>query len=154
MAQPSESIFCFDRFSVRSDRMVCDLRVTDARFAALDEPAIVRSGLAALLEQRFPALRAHACVNDYGPVFGACMAHASMPHLLEHLVIALQAEAEAAQVQAGILQTARPFLFVGKTSWTDRAALAARVEVNYRDDITAFRAFRDAARLVDSIVLE
>ncbi len=191
-----ESVFIFDHFHVRADRMICDLRIADARFASLDAPGVAgtdlprkltrrfpdlpshacvndfgptfgscmaKASMPHLLEhlgvagtdlprkltRRFPDLPSHACVNDFGPTFGSCMAKASMPHLLEHLVIALQAEAEAADPSV-----AAPLCFVGKTRWTDFARLTARVEVNYRDDITAFRAFRDAALFVDSIVLE
>ncbi len=144
-----ESVFIFDHFHVRADRMICDLRIADARFASLDAPGVAGTDLPRKLTRRFPDLPSHACVNDFGPTFGSCMAKASMPHLLEHLVIALQAEAEAADPSV-----AAPLCFVGKTRWTDFARLAARVEVNYRDDITAFRAFRDAALFVDSIVLE
>lgn len=143
------SIFIFDHFHVRPDRMVCDLRMAEARFAALDAPGIIAADLADRLVERFPSLPDHACVNDSGPTFGSCMAHASMPHLLEHVVIALQAEAEAADSSV-----VYPLVFVGTTRWTDRAALAARIEVNYRDDVTAFCAFRDAAAIIDSIVLE
>lgn len=51
--------------------------------------------LAARLCKRFPTLPSHACVNDVGETFGCVMKGTSLPHVLEHLVIDLQARAHA-----------------------------------------------------------
>lgn len=51
--------------------------------------------LAAQLRERFPTLPSHACVNDVGETFGCVMGATSLPHVLEHLVIDLQARAHA-----------------------------------------------------------
>lgn len=51
--------------------------------------------LAAQLRERFPTLPSHACVNDIGETFGCVMGATSLPHVLEHLVIDLQARAHA-----------------------------------------------------------
>lgn len=147
------SVIIFDGFTVRADRIVCDMRLSDARFAYTDSPAMLRAGFIEAVCRRFPQIGMHACVNDHGSCFGDCMGRTSLPHVIEHMVIALQAEAEMREAAARPMAV-KPMTYVGKTSWTDKSRLTARIEVNYRDDITAFRAFRDAGLLVDSIVLK
>lgn len=58
-------------------------------------PRVSTPQLAARLCERFPTLPSHACVNDVGETFGCVMGETSLPHVLEHLVIDLQARAHA-----------------------------------------------------------
>lgn len=99
--------------------------------------------LAAALVRTFPDLPNHACVNPVGDFFGAVIADTSLPHVLEHLVIDLQTRECAA--------TDPDRVFTGVTRWTDRAQGQAVVEVSYRDDLVAIRAFRDAAVYLNSL---
>ena len=120
---------------VERDRVVAMVRVEDAAYA-MTTPQIARAAT-----QARPDLPQHACVNGVGPVFGAVMANTPLPHLLEHVVVDLQAAACPDPDR----------VFTGVTRWTDRRAGKARVEVSYADDIVALRAFRDAVLLVNSL---
>ena len=145
-----------ERFTVRADRVVCDV--------ALAPGATRRTTpeLAARVRAAHPHVPRHACVNDEGDTFAAVMDHTSLPHLLEHLVIDFQTRAAvrrgdgaeagsaAAYADAG---SALDAVFVGTTEWTDEAAGRARIEVSFLDDLVALRAFRDAiAFLGDAMV--
>ncbi|MGI6590086.1 MAG: cyanophycin synthetase family protein [Eggerthellaceae bacterium] len=99
--------------------------------------------MAAALVQAFPDLPRHACVNPKGDFFGDVIAGTSLPHVLEHLVIDLQTQEHAA--------IDPDYVFTGVTRWADKAQGVATVEVSYRDDLVALRAFRDAAVYLNSL---
>lgn len=103
--------------------------------------------ISAVLEY-YPTLLHHACVNDEGDTFAAVADHTSLPHLLEHLVIAMQVEAEAKSTNV----SSSPTTFVGTTEWTDLRTNRARVEVNYRDDLVALRSFSESSALINRLL--
>lgn len=103
-------------------------------------PRDVSPALLAAALERFPSLPFHACVNDAGPTFSAVMASTSVPHLLEHLVIDVQARDAA---------TPADLILAGTTEWLDKEGGLARVEVNFADDLAAFRALREALAFVN-----
>ena len=122
-------------YTVKADRVVCDLVISEARFR------YTTPKLAAFAEGQYPDLPHHACVNEAGPSFKAVME--STAHLLEHLVISLQARsANDPAIE-----------FVGTTEWVDEAAGEARVEVSFHDDLEALRAFNEATRFLNIAVL-
>ena len=123
--------------TVRTGRLVCDVVVSDARFR-YSTPR-----LAAFISRSHPDLPHHACVNDEGPVFGAVIERTSTPHVLEHLVISEQTSAA--------VDATGPFM--GTTEWIDEAAGEARVQVSFRDDLEALRAFNKAVKLLNEAVL-
>ena len=123
--------------TVRTGRIVCDVVVADERFRR------TTPRLAAFAEGQYPDLPHHACVNDAGHAFGDVMEDTSVPHLLEHLVIS-----EQVRSQAGGAAT-----FIGTTEWTDEAAGEARVEVGFKDDLVALRAFNGAVQFLNMAVL-
>lgn len=123
--------------TVRTGRLVCDIEVSDERFRN------TTPRLAAFVEQAYPDLPHHACVNDAGSTFGAVIEHTSTPHLLEHLVISEQTRAA--------VDVADPF--IGTTEWIDQEAGQARVETSFRDDLEALRAFNEAAKFLNVAVL-
>lgn len=132
-----------ERLTVRSDRVACDVAV------APGAPRCSTPQLAARIRAAFPDVPGHACVNDEGETFAAVMERTSLPHVLEHLVISLQARADAAVSPAASDGT----VFVGTTEWTDEFAGRARVEVSFADDLVALRAFRDATRFLNVAVV-
>lgn len=139
-----------EKLTVKSSRIVCDVRVDAPGVSgstgaprAQTSPQLIRGLLG-----RFPTLLSHACVNDEGETFAAVADHTSLPHLLEHLVIAMQVEAEIA---LGV-PTVSSHTYVGTTEWVDRACAKARVEVNYRDDLVALRSFSEAVALINSLL--
>lgn len=161
-AFPSEGESCspapaivVKRIVVKRDRLVCDVRV------APGAPQTVTPRLARAVRQQFPQLEGHACVNEAGETFGAVLDRASLPHLLEHLAIQLQAEAwEDATCAAppaasdssyagGRTEAQRPGTFVGVTEWTDRQQGTARIQLSFRDDVIALKALRDATAFVN-----
>ena len=129
------------RIVVKRDRLVCDVRVTPG-FSQEVTPR-----LAAAVRTRFPQIEGHACVNEVGDTFGAVMDRASLPHLLEHLVIQLQAEAWERASPSNPL--ASPGAFVGVTEWVDREEGIARIQLGYRDDMVALAGLRDAVAFVN-----
>ena len=135
-----------ERLTVRADRVCCDVRL------ALGAPRMTTPAIAHRLLAQLPTLADHTCVNELGEPFSRQMDHTSLPHMLEHIVIDLQAraadDADDSEQSAGAAA-----LFVGTTMWTDEAAGAARVEVSFTDDLVALRAFRDAARILNAAVL-
>lgn len=128
------------RIRVRGTRIEANVLVAPAfRYTT---PALARR-----VCERFPRLPHHTCVNDEGLTFGAVIDHTPLPHLLEHLVIDLQASSEKCDTLNEC------FTYVGTTQWLDEEAGLARVEVNYVDDLAALRAFRDALRAINEAVV-
>ncbi|MGI6534967.1 MAG: cyanophycin synthetase family protein [Eggerthellaceae bacterium] len=125
-----------ERLEVRRDRIVATVRVDPAH--PNSTPRLARA-----LTSVLPDLPRHACVNPEGDYFAAVMDHTSLPHVLEHVVIDLQTSAFAAADPDRV--------FTGVTRWTDAARGTATVEVSYHDDVTAIRAFRDAASLLNRL---
>ncbi len=125
-----------ERLEVRRDRIVATVRVDPAKPNSTPR-------LAHALTSVLPDLPRHACVNSEGDYFASVMDHTSLPHVLEHVVIDLQTSAFAT--------TDPDRVFTGVTRWTDSSHGRATVEVSYHDDVTAIRAFRDAARLLNSL---
>lgn len=135
-AQPPVPRLAIETLQVRRDRIVATVRVDPAH--PNSTPRLARALTAAL-----PDLPRHACVNPEGDYFAAVMDHTALPHVLEHVVIDLQTSAFAV--------TDPDRVFTGVTRWTDFAHGRASVEVSYHDDVTAIRAFRDAAALINSL---
>ncbi len=123
--------------TVRTGRILFDIEVPD--------PAHRYSSpkLAAFVTTQYPNLLAHACVNGTGDVFGAVVETTSVPHILEHLAIDVQTR-DAREADA---------TFVGTTEWLDEEQGIARIEMSFRDDLHALRAFAEATRFLNTAVL-
>ena len=139
MLNKPEHVFDFVNFTVKPDRVCVTVRVTEERWA-YTTPEMARR-----LQARVPHILDHACLNDVGPTFGAVAQNTSMPHVLEHAVIALQAQQEPSHAYGTT--------YVGKTYWVDREKRMACVEVNYIDDFVVLSAFKEAAAILDAIVI-
>ena len=130
-----------ERMTVRADRIVCEAELSP------QAPRTTTPALAARIRAAFPGIEGHACINGEGDIFGAVIDHTSLPHVLEHLVVHLQASAAAAE---------RPgtddAVFVGTTEFTDAARRRARIEVSFADDLVALSAFRQAAAFLNDAV--
>ncbi len=149
---PGESVVHIDRFTVRADRVVCELTL------APQTPHYVTPELMAQVRAAFPDIAQHCCVNERGDTFGAVMNHTSVPHVLEHLVISLQvrttANSQGAVVGAQDAVGANSdTVFVGTTEWVNEAQGRARIEVSFTDDLVALRAFRDAIQFLSGILI-
>ncbi|MDD5806251.1 MAG: hypothetical protein PUD02_02800 [Eggerthellales bacterium] len=125
---------------VARDRVIVEVQITNPQCA------FTTKHLVDLVEQNYPYLRRHACVNDVGSDFGAVANHTSLLHLLEHMVI-------EGQVRASRLRDAGR-VFVGKSYWTDRACLVGRVEVNYLSDLVALGAIKDAVDFLNGLFVQ
>ena len=123
--------------TVRTGRLVCDVQIADARFR------YTTPRLSAFASGQYPDLPHHACVNEVGNRFGYVMERTSVAHLLEHLVISEQVRDEKSGSAT----------FAGTTEWTDEGAGLARVEVGFKDDLVALRAFKEATRFLNMAVL-
>lgn len=120
-----------ERVVVRDGRLVCYVELDKAC------PRLTTPELAERVCARFPDLPRHACVNGKGDTFGAVIGHTPLPHLLEHLIVDLQTQADPAS------------LFVGTTEWVREAAGRARIEVSFTDDLVALRALSEATRFLN-----
>lgn len=124
--------------TVRTGRIACDI--------VIENPAYRETSpkLAAFVTNQYPDLPLHACVNDSGMAFGSVIEKTSVPHMLEHLVI---------DIQTHDTNTPLSSTFVGTTEWTDYEAGAACVEVSFRDDLQALRAFNKAVEFLNTAVI-
>lgn len=129
--------------TVKADRIVCIVRV---------EPPFPRSTDEALMDrvlEQYPDLPRHACVNDRGVTFSACMDSTSTPHLLEHMVIDRQLE-ELARASDRLEPSA--VNVTGATHWVNGEKGTARIEVGYCDDLVALRCFSECVDYLNSLV--
>lgn len=152
----SAAALVVERMTVKTGRLVCDVIV------APHAPRMTNPELAARIREAFPDIERHACVNDEGDTFGVVLDHTSLPHVLEHLVIDLQAHAQeehhgethaSSAVTPAQHSTRARDVFVGTTTWTDRRTGKAHIEVSFTDDLVALRAFRDATHFLNSIMV-
>lgn len=137
-----------ERVAFERDRMVMLVRVPSASASRLGPDRAAR-----LLRAR-PLLARHACLNAEGAPFGAILARTSLPHVLEHLVIDLQAEADEHLRAAafGVCSDRSAATFVGTTEWLNEREGLARVAVNFTDDLIALAALKSALALMEGMV--
>lgn len=121
---------------VRRDRIVAVVRMDEGA------PRFTSRALVDRILERFPDLPFHSCVNAKGPQFGDVMDHTSIPHVLEHLVIDLQADAYT-RSNAGGVSGVSPLL-TGVTRWVDREKGIAQIQVSFLDDLVALAAIQEA----------
>lgn len=100
----------------------------------------------ALIKKAYDAyatLPVHSCINTKGPTFGDVAIGTSIPHLLEHLVIAEQ-----------VRLTRKDATFVGTTNWTEAGTAGgeAIVEVSFIDDLQAIEALRNALAFLNESI--
>lgn len=126
-----------ERVTFERDRMVLLVRVPEGPAASLGD-----DGAARLLAVR-PSLASHVCLNAEGAPFGGILSRTSLPHVLEHLVIDLQAQDPAC---------AADVTFVGTTEWLAARDGLARVTVAYTDDLIALGALKAALALMEGTV--
>ena len=136
-AQPAQSPIQVRTITVRTGRLVCDIEIHDVKYR------YTTPRLSAFANGQYPDLPHHACVNDLGNTFGYVMEKTSVAHLLEHVTISEQVRNQASGSAT----------FVGTTEWIDEAAGLARVEVGFKDDLVALRAFNEATRFLNMAVL-
>jgi len=132
-----------ERISVQKNRLIC--------YVVVDEQAPLTTSpeIAARLCELVPTLPEHDCINECGPTFGDVIAHTSLPHVLEHLVIDAQTK-QAVQSQDPCLQAR---LFRGTTEWVNFGERRAKIELEYADDLMVLRALTDSLTLLNNIVL-
>ncbi len=94
-----------------------------------------------MLFRLFPHLAHHKCDNDNGYTFRQECRATEIPHLFEHLIIELQAQAQPAEVLRG------------ETQWNWRVDPRGRfhVYVDYENELLAVGAIRLAERLIRAL---
>ena len=128
---------------VRRDRIVAVVRMDEGA------PRFTSRALVDRILERFPDLPFHSCVNAKGPQFGDVMDHTSIPHVLEHLVIDLQADAYT-RSNAGGASGDSPLL-TGVTRWVDREKGIAQIQISFLDDLVALTAIREAVDFLNAL---
>ena len=124
------------RIVVLPDRIEATLRVRDASCRKVS-PSLVAS-----CKREFPELAFHACKNDWGPRFGDVMDRASVPHLLEHLVITLQVRRDQQDGREN-------FGYLGTTQWVSPGSCSAKVSVRFRNDVICLACLKEALAFVN-----
>ncbi len=128
---------------VRRDRIVMVVRMDEGASWFTSRSLVDR------ILERFPDLPFHSCVNAKGPQFGDVMDHTSIPHVLEHLVIDLQADAYTRSNPGGI--SGGSPLLTGVTKWVDRERGVAQIQVSFLDDVVALAAIREAVDFLNTL---
>lgn len=126
------------KVTVLPDRLEVTVRVKD------ESCRYVSRSLVAACLRDFPELPFHACKNDKGPLFGDVLDQASLPHLLEHLVITLQVRSDQSR-------GASSFSYLGSTQWLPvggsaqvNSSCLAKMSVRFRNDLVALTCLKDA----------
>lgn len=106
-------------------------------------PRFADEALIAKAYESYPTLPIHSCINSKGPTFDDVAVGTSIPHLIEHLVIAEQVRIASEDAT-----------FVGTTHWTEAGSKGgeAIVEVSFLDDLQAFEALRNALAFLNTAV--
>lgn len=135
-----ENPLVIERLSVCADRVIAEIKLsqTTPRFTG---PALMEEVCAV-----YPSISCHACADGKRNRFGDVMNCTSIPHLLEHLVIDVQAHAKHTLGDDRVI-------FVGNSEWMDASRARARIEVNFVDDVVALRAFCDVVDFLNKIML-
>lgn len=128
------------RITVKSGRIAFEVRVPDPRIRTVGVP------LAKRCLSVHPDLARHACVNGETDTFGPVIVSTSLPHLLEHLAIDIEAHA------AG--DAATQTTYVGATTWADESNGQATVELSFVDDLATLDAFNRAVRFVNAAIAD
>ena len=125
---------CFDP-SARRIRLTVEMPDPD-RFLTSQVPHLPR-----MLFRLFPHLVHHKCDNDHGYTFQRECRSTEIPHLFEHLIIELQAQAQPTEVLRG------------ETQWNWRVDPRGRfyVFVDYENELLALGAIRLAERLIRAL---
>lgn len=107
-----------------------------SRYSTLHAPHIPR-----LLFKLFPHLARHRCENDNGYTFRRECQETEIPHLLEHLIIELQGQAQ------------RVSKLKGETQWNWREDPKGRfhVYVEYDNEMLVLGAIRTAERIINAL---
>lgn len=114
-----------ERVTVTKGRIRMDVRLREGA-PPNTSPFIADEAL-----RKYPSLAKHSCINSKGPSFGDVIDNTSVPHLLEHMVIAEQARL-----------TCTATTYVGTTELRDNRS--ACVEISFTDDLVAMKAIRNA----------
>ena len=122
--------------TVKRGRLVCEVVIADER------KRYCTPELASFVERSHPDIAHHACVNESGRRFGAVMRSTSVAHMLEHIAIDMQAHGSEDDT-----------LFVGTTEWRDEQMGKARIQLSFRDDLSALGAFNKALQFLNIAVI-
>lgn len=108
--------------------------------------------LVAVACDAYPTLMLHSCINSKGPTFGDVAVGTSVPHLLEHLVIAEQVRLSGEGRNDLPSSVAPEVTFVGTTEWIEGGPQAgeAVVEVSFVDDLQALKALSNALEFLNA----
>lgn len=114
-------------------------------------PRFVDESMFARACEAYPTLPAHSCINSKGPAFGDVAVGTSVPHLLEHLVIAEQVRM-AGELRNG--SAAARATYVGTSEWGPGGLQDGKavVEVSFMDDLDAVAALGRALSFLNGIL--
>ncbi|MBP5313641.1 MAG: hypothetical protein J6Y65_01800 [Eggerthellaceae bacterium] len=105
----------------------------------LSEPYCSTPQLAQKLVKEYPGIQTHACKNAEGKTFGCVMDHTSLAHVLEHIIVHLQATRECD----------KSVVFAGNTRWINQKEGRAHIEVSFNDDLVALASLKKAVAFLN-----
>ena len=145
----------YEKIRVRAERIELLVRVSDECFKTTT-PELIKVCLA-----DFPLLAKHTCRNQKGTTFASVMNNTPVPHLLEHLIVQLQLQAEEVRqerVSCGGQNSAwstnnraESLIITGSTQWSKSDDLLACVSVSFRDDLIALAACKEALNYLNKL---
>lgn len=129
-----------EHIEVGPSELMARIRVLDTnRMRTVTAPGIATRALALM-----PGLGRHTCENDDGKRFIAEMTDTEVPHLLEHVTVELMA------------LSGSPRSLKARTSWdfANDGEGVFRVRVMFDDDLVAIAALREAATIVEWLMVQ
>ena len=110
------------------------------------------------LVKEFPRLPYHACVNSKGKHFGDVMNETPIPHVLEHVMIELQAQLSKNQKkrlpEEALGKGNENTLFVGTSQWVGAKQKEAKICISFCNDKIALQAMNEALRVLNTLLEE
>lgn len=136
MASSEVPPIAVERIVVEKGRLACSVIIDNPRYR------YAWSELAQFVRENHPDLELHTCANAHEQRFAAIMDETSVPHLLEHLAIDVQAH-----------NAQRGDAFVGSTEWADEARGRALIQLSFVDDLEALQAFKEALSFLNDALV-
>ena len=116
---------------VKKFRIICSVKLNSIKFS--------NNQIKEALLIEMTNLVAHKCKNSNGKKFKEVMASTSLAHLLEHMIIDIQAKHTNE-------------VLLGTTEWIDENSGLAKIELSYTDDLLCLSAIKDAVSLLNRII--
>lgn len=139
---PCAAAIKVDNIEISVGLMILYVRVAE------HAPLRTTAQIARCIQDAYPRIVHHSCINAKGPTFAAVIEDTWMAHLLEHLIIDQQAAiAEEAHPCDNSLLNA---VYAGTTERVGKREFV--VTVGFKDDLVAAEALSNAMKIIDGVI--